>query len=151
MCWMCDHPEATFQDYVEDELTPVINRYGWAVQAVTGRRPFAHTVGLTAVGRPELVVAGRSVASAYDLLEAAMATDEPRTGHRFDLLMGPTLQVVRVPRAAEHLAVATALYGPGVRALQLVWADSRGRWPWEMPRSRQLLLGRPDLPDELAS
>jgi hypothetical protein len=151
VCWMCDHPEAMFEDYVQEVLQPVIDRYGWAAQGVGGSgRPYMYTVGLTARGRPELVVTGRSFESAYDLLDAALATDEPRAGHRFDLLSGPMLQVLRVPRAHEHLAVATALYGEQVQALQLVWADGRGRWPWEAPRSRQTLLGRPDLPDELA-
>lgn len=150
MCWMCDHPEATFADYVEERLQPMIDRYGWAVQAVGPTRTragFAYTVGLTAQGRAELVVTGKGPAASYDLLEAALTQGEPRPGYRFDVLLGPALQVLHVPRPADQLLVATALYGDSVRAVQLAWADGRGRWPWEVPRSRQWLLGRPGLPE----
>jgi hypothetical protein len=31
-----------------------------------------------------------------------------------------------------HLVIATEFYGPGIRALQLVHADDRGHWPWQV-------------------
>jgi hypothetical protein len=30
------------------------------------------------------------------------------------------------------LAVAAEIFGPEIRALQLVHADDRGHWPWEV-------------------
>jgi len=42
----------------------------------------------------------------------------------------PPLEVVRVDHPDAHLDIALALFGPEVRALQLVWADDRGHWPW---------------------
>jgi hypothetical protein len=39
-----------------------------------------------------------------------------------------------------------AIHGSNVRGLQLVWADSRGRWPWSPGfnngRATQPMLGR---------
>lgn len=58
MCWMCDHPEATAEEYL-DEVYGIMLMHGWAVQHVEcERRPFAYTVGLTRRGLPELVVTG---------------------------------------------------------------------------------------------
>jgi hypothetical protein len=43
-------------------------------------------------------------------------------------------------------AAVLNLYGPRIRALQLVWADNRGRFPWEPRwahgRRHQPVLGR---------
>jgi len=44
---------------------------------------------------------------------------------------GPVMEIVRVTEPSVHLAVAAALNGPQFVALQLVYADDRGRWPWE--------------------
>jgi hypothetical protein len=41
------------------------------------------------------------------------------------------LEVVDVEHPDVHLLMAVNLYGPRIRALQLVWADHRGRFPWE--------------------
>jgi hypothetical protein len=35
------------------------------------------------------------------------------------------------PEPPAHLLTACELYGAGIRALQIVHADDRGRWPWE--------------------
>lgn len=39
--------------------------------------------------------------------------------------------VVAVPHPDVHLPTAAALYGDEVSAVQLVWADPDGRWPWD--------------------
>lgn len=40
------------------------------------------------------------------------------------------MEAVAVARP-ERLLVPDRRYGSRLRALQLVWADGRGRWPWE--------------------
>ena len=56
MCWQCDHPHATTDDYL-DELVKIIKKNRWAVQYVEGEdRPFAYTIGLHELGLPELLV-----------------------------------------------------------------------------------------------
>jgi hypothetical protein len=30
-----------------------------------------------------------------------------------------------------HLVTAVEFFGPRIRALQLVYADNRGHWPWD--------------------
>ena len=51
MCWMCDHPSATFDDYLQEVVRPTIALCGYAVQATTWRgQPMAYTVGRSEQG-----------------------------------------------------------------------------------------------------
>lgn len=56
------------------------------------------------------------------------------------------MEAVAVDRPQEHLRVAAELFGDQVHALQLVWADQRGRIPWDpghcARRAGQPVLGR---------
>lgn len=151
MCWQCDHPESTLDDYL-DHLRGIIADHRWAVQCVEDdKRPLAYTVGLHKRGLPELVVTGLPPLVAHRLLtktahlmvdhgepvEAATVIDDDA-----ELL----LEVVDVDHPDVHLLMAVNLYGPRFRALQLVWADNRGRFPWEPRwahgRRHQPVLGR---------
>ncbi len=137
MCWICDHPEATSGDYLS-HLRGLIEAHGWAVQGVERDRihpPWAYTAGLTAFGRPELVVTGMPVRRAGRLLNDIAAhvihAAPPRPGEQVRLAGGPLIEIVNVPEPAAHLLTAVQLYGPRVRALQVVHADDAGQWPWE--------------------
>ena len=137
MCWQCDHPDATLDDYL-DHLEEIVSRCGFAVQAVEGDRlhaPAAYTVGLTVRGQPELIVTGLPHARAHDLLHGVAAhvlhASAPAPGEQIPLIDGPLIEIVKVPVPEAHLKMAVALYGPSVRALQIVHADDRGRWPWD--------------------
>ncbi|HXT91005.1 MAG TPA: DUF4262 domain-containing protein [Trebonia sp.] len=137
MCWQCDHPGATWQDYL-DHLRELLEEHCWIVQGVQRERrrpPYAYTVGLAAHGRPELVVTGMPYDRAVDLLNGVaghvLHGDPPGPGEVLPLRGGPVVEIVRVTEPSVHLAVAAALNGPQFVALQLVYADDRGRWPWE--------------------
>ena len=138
MCWQCDHPGATWQDYLE-HLRELLEQHCWIVQGVQRERhrpPYAYTVGLTAHGRPELVVTGLPYDRAVDLLngvaEHVRHADAPRAGEVIPLRDGPVIEIVRVAEPSVHLSVAAAINGPGFAALQLVYADDRGHWPWDV-------------------
>jgi Domain of unknown function (DUF4262) len=137
MCWQCDHPGATWQDYLE-HLRQLLERARWVVQGVQrerGRPPYAYTVGLPRQQRPELLVTGLRYDQAADLLNSAaehvIDAGPPRPGAMLALRGGPTVEIVRVAEPGVHLKVAAALNGPGFTALQLVYADDRGNWPWD--------------------
>lgn len=134
MCWKCDHPDATTEDYLA-ELRETMLRHGWAVQYVENeRRPFAYTVGLTRYGLPELLITGVAPRRAARLLstvaQRAVDGDRPAPGMTVDLAAGPFVEMVEVKHPDVHLVFAIAMFGEEVTALQVVWADSRGRWPW---------------------
>jgi hypothetical protein len=137
MCWACDHPEGTRQDYL-NHLRAEINRHGWIIQGVHRqgiRPPWAYTVGLTAHGKPEIAVtgfpAGRAAELADDVAAHVMHGTVPAPGEQVRLRGGLLIEFVRVAVPTAHLNVAVELFGPGVRALQVVHADDRGHWPWD--------------------
>nr|WP_255479315.1 DUF4262 domain-containing protein [Quadrisphaera sp. RL12-1S] len=126
-----------------DEHRRLIDEQGWTVVSVggAGRRalPFSHTVGLTRLGHPELLVSGRAPAEARYLLD--VLGDEVLAGRRFhvgDLLQRdpwPSLRLLRVT-SPDALVVAQAVAADDVEvpALQVVWCDDAGRWPWDAGR-----------------
>jgi hypothetical protein len=138
MCWQCDHPEATWQDYVE-HLRGLLEQHRWIVQGVQRERqrpPYAYTVGLPRHQRPELVVTGLPYDQAVDLLNSVAehvvhAEAPPVPGEVIPLLGGPVIEIVRVAEPGIHLRLAAAVNGPGFTALQLVYADDQGHWPWD--------------------
>jgi hypothetical protein len=152
MCWACDHPGATRSDYL-NHLLDLVARYGWAVQGVErsgSRPPWAYTVGLTPAGRPELVVTGLPLGRATRLLNAvaahALHAAMPMPGEQIALDGGPVIEIVEITEPSAHLETAIELYAPGVRALQVVHADDRGHWPWDVGyrgiRGGQPVLGK---------
>lgn len=137
MCWECDHPGGTRADYL-DYVRGVIAEHGWAVQGVERDRihpPWAYTVGLTAHGEPELVVTGmplrRAARLIHDVAGHIRHAAAPRPGDQIALRGGPLTEIVKVAVPSAHLVMAVEMYGPGLRALQVVHADDRGHWPWD--------------------
>jgi hypothetical protein len=135
---MCDHPGATRQDYL-NHLRSIIGTVGWVVQTVEGdgvRAPYAYTVGLTAHGKPELVITGMAAYQAVKLLNDFAAHmlhgSVPAPGEQVPLIGGQLTEIVEVERPPVHLGVAVEFYGSRIRALQIVHADDRGHWPWEL-------------------
>jgi Domain of unknown function (DUF4262) len=133
MCWQCDNPDKTLDDYL-DLLRGKILANGWAVQYVEDRRPFAYTIGLHDRGLPELLVTGLEPRQSLWLLNTfarrALVDGTPKAGNQVRLPAGTHVEVVEVDRPDAHLYMAVNIEGPKVEAVQLVWADGRGRWPW---------------------
>src|SRR5687767_12106802 len=127
MCWSCDNPDG---DYLAEVVLPTIERCGWMVQAVSGRPRLAYTVGLTERGLPELVTTGLAPARAHVLLNSVAAAGLVLVPGESVQVGEQVLEVVEVPHPDAHLFTALALYGDALRAVQLVWADERGHWPW---------------------
>jgi hypothetical protein len=89
MCWKCDHPESTIEEWLEAIHTTMVE-HGWAVQYVEDdRRPYAYTVGLHDRGLPELLMTGVSPQRAVQLLNAVaeyvVKGGRPTPGHRISL------------------------------------------------------------------
>lgn len=136
MCWQCDNPQGAIEDYL-DTIRATMREHGWAVQFVESERlPFAYTVGLYARGLPELLLTGlppqtsaRLLNSiAHQIVEDGIAV---QPAMHIDYQGEFLLEVVEVDHPEVHLKFAAALFGPQIRALQLVWTDDPGRWPWD--------------------
>lgn len=150
MCWLCDHPEATKEEYLKI-LVETIEEHRWVVQYVVGRdRPFAYTVGLHALGLPELLITGLKEDASVRLLNSA-AHDMVYHGTLLEPAMQIdfedelVLEVVEVDHPDIHLMMAVELYGRAFRAMQLVWTDDDRHWPWDrgwsQGRRRQPVFG----------
>jgi hypothetical protein len=151
MCVFCDDPTLTYPEYLA-RMARLADEHGWAVQGVARDRhrpPRAYTVGLTRHGRPELLVTGLPLRPAAELFNGMAARllhgTTPAPGERVQPADGPLVEFVAVEHPDVHLLTALALYGSQVRGLQVVWADTRGGWPWERGfrgrRGGQPLLG----------
>jgi hypothetical protein len=109
---------------------------------------------VTPRGRPEIVVTGLPLRRAAHLLNDVAAhvmhAAAPLPGEQIELVDGPVIEIVEVADPTAHLQIAIAIYGPGVRALQVAHADDRGRWPWDVGyrgvRGGQPLLGMRTFP-----
>jgi hypothetical protein len=148
MCWLCDHPTAVRQAYL-DVIRDKARRNGWAVQYVEQRTPFAYTVGLYDWNLPELLVTSVSAPRASRLLGAvariALRGTAPAPGDRWKVPGGPTVEFVEVDHPDVHCGWAVDHAENPIRVLQVAWADGRGRWPWSPAfcdgRRRQPVLG----------
>ena len=149
MCWQCDNPQATTEDYL-DVLRDVITEHRWAVQFVEGDRPFAYTIGLHDRGLPELLITGLPPRTSGRLLNsiAHQILDDGarlRPGMHIDCQDEFLIEVVEVDHPDVHLKFAAGLFGERIDALQLVWTDDRRHWPWDRGwshgRRRQPVLG----------
>jgi hypothetical protein len=135
MCGQCDGKS---KRQVQDEFRAMVDRHGWAVQFVDGdveNPAFGYTVGLTDFGHHEILVTGRTMRQTYDILqELALMV----VAHHHVLEAGMVLELHSRPvcllpmdRPADVLLTADAFYGRRLRALQAVWADDGGRFPWQ--------------------
>lgn len=118
-------------------LQAIISDHRWAIQFVEdARRPFAYTVGLHGMGQPELLITGVSAqpsarlpnSIAHHVVDGDLAL---RPGAHIDHQGEFLFEVVEVEHPDVHLKCAVGLFGPRIRAFQLVWADDRHRWPWD--------------------
>ena len=135
-----------------DDLRAKVDTHGWAIRNVSSADPsmcLSYTVGLTSYGHPEVVMTGLPSEIGTAFLNIVGET-VVREGGRFtageattELANGPAMPVLEVVDKTDLTAVK-AIYGD-VPALQIVWSDSRGRFPWELgygnPPGSQRLLG----------
>ncbi len=119
-------------------IAAVVQTAGWAVQHGgdgEGQIEFSHTVGLTAVGHPEIIILGMPPDSAQAFLNLAgsLIRDE---GLRFEHgtvteeFIGPGAAVVFIDVIDDsNLSVVRGIYG-SASAVQLIYPDSNGQLPW---------------------
>lgn len=149
MCSGCDNGDADdpvlvrqWLDQRDARLRETIREHGWAVQYVLAagdRSPsLAYTVGLTGFDHPEIAVfgLGQSIAGRVlnDLGDQVRAGARLRDGDLVEVEAVPLL-MFDLPNPCEVVFGANRVYGRGdgasVPALQAVYGDRTGTWPWE--------------------
>jgi len=165
VCDQCDAAARGRRDELDDtdrELLDHVRTYGWHVVAVPDDEVgpgYVFSVGLHhTFGHPEVVVFGLGTEMLYELINkvGAAVRDGFRfePGHRHDgLLEGhPCIfQPVAPALCTEYLGTADWFYGAPYPALQLVWPDEQGRFPWEVGFDPALVNLQPALGEVSAS
>lgn len=138
---MCVHCEGRSLPEVLASYRQCIRVRGWALASVAAtrvRREFSYTIGMTRHhGHPELLASGLPPREAGALL--ADLVERVRAGERLTAgdVLAPDgeyrLQLVRVadPGQLDHAQAIYATPRTPVPALQVVWSDESGHWPWQ--------------------
>lgn len=126
----------------------MVEEHGMAVQAVfpnegaegEDRYPFAYTVGLARAGHPEFIVFGLPHEVAHEILND-IGFRVLRDEHTFrpgdtvhQLVRDFPVRLIAVTDSWKLLTISNHLYGNPdgcLPALELVFPDPDGRWPWE--------------------
>jgi hypothetical protein len=122
---------------IEDD----IRQHGFAIldtETVTdaGTLGMAYTIGLADAGFPEILVFGLPHQIAIDMLNDAAAMlqknvlpiNEPVKDTSNALLM---FKSIPAAIAADYIVQANDRAGKDLSALQLIWTDANGLFPWE--------------------
>jgi len=140
MCYLCDG--GTYDELLFDQYGKIL-KYGFTTVMIESPPLWAYTIGLVeSFGHPELTVAGLPSCCSYSIIDPL--TERIRDGERFDTLSPPlTLEWGTVRFADVHAAQWEKgrfngwlnYYGaldhelPDPDVLQVVWADTAGRFP----------------------
>ena len=99
------------------------------------RPPYSYTLGLTDRELPELVVTGLPHKRAADVLTrvawGVLGGETLAPGKRIRMIDRLLAEVVEVAEPGAHLDAADGLYGEKLAALQFVYTDEDGHWPWD--------------------
>lgn len=137
---MCEFdPRCQGSDNLVSNALDQIDAGHWAVTGVYGDElgpAFAYTTGLTEFFRPELVIYGLDPEQACRILnrtaELLIANDRLFDTPRLGSILRPPYQLTSLPALdTDGLTVTRLLYGPDFPAVQLIWPDAGGRFPWE--------------------
>jgi hypothetical protein len=141
------------RDQALTDIRWLVDEHGWAIRhvlpsPVSGETAFSYTVGLSYRGWPELIITGLPATVAELFIRNAVDVQNEngsfRPGDGTDELT-ESGDVVFIAAADVRGMTATANIVGAFSALQLVWPDSAGAFPWDTgyrnPIGSQPLLG----------
>lgn len=137
-------PEADVDSY-DLRVAEIMEEHGWLIQGVAPRVDaaredgdvFSYTVGLMKWHHPEFIIFGLPPVAAAAILNALGREVRNgrvyETGRHDEILVGYPAELVEVTDSTEHLTMANRVFADRrpVPALQIVWPDRHGRFPWE--------------------
>jgi len=147
-------------DAAEQKLVSDVETHGWHVMNVMEDEEgpgFAYSIGLTrSLGHPEILVVGLPRDTMHSLIN--LVGEEVRQGGAFkagatyeQLLEGyhATFRAIPKDQYRNYLGFARWFYdGDDFPALQLIYPDREGRWPWDPQASAGFRAQQPVLADE---
>jgi Domain of unknown function (DUF4262) len=154
-CWLCDEHPADLEA-ADRNLVWQVEEHGWSVVAVAEELEvpgWAYSVGLWHTLRsPEVCMFGLRGRDMHAWINAAghqvragqaLRADEERLG----VLDGfpVTVRPVHPSWQAELFAIADGFYRGPVPAMQLIWPDRDGRFPWQPGAGERCRTHQPQL------
>ncbi|RAN79713.1 hypothetical protein B5P43_13105 [Bacillus sp. SRB_336] len=144
---VCDMCDGMSWEQVRERNRKRIARYGFTtvlVEGSPGSPPFGYTmVGLTKSGHPELLVTGLDDGAAQAMLSlfATMVLSGRESFVPGLALLGDECSVysLEVLHPEGVMIWAHEMYGRRLSAIQLVWTDDEGRFPWAPNADPELL------------
>jgi hypothetical protein len=158
------HPDSAVRKTIDR-----VREFGWAIVAISdiceecirnGESPevpectFGYSVGASLRGTPELAVYGLPPQETWDVLDELV---ERLSVHDWKQIVDGGVELITetldVPvRLVEMIDTLDLIHAravfPNVPALQVVWADEHGHYPWEddycLPADAQQFYGFPD-------
>jgi hypothetical protein len=132
-------------------IRATVVEHGWAAVAVDADPPFMYTAGLWRLAdHPELIITGLPNEPAKWVLDRAVALVREGkhlvAGTTVAGLIGDYPAAIRDvdPSRLSELAEAADLYrGVIYTALQIVWPDREGRFPWDRGAAREYCEAQP--------
>lgn len=148
-CECCQDGMEAYLKKTEDN----IRRFGHSVvgtwiETPDGNVNMAYTVGLADAGLPELIVFGLPPEAATPMLNAS--AERLRQGTL--ALDAPVEEIGNLPMvfkavepsvAQEHIIQANNRAGRELPAIQMIWPDPKGRFPWDPAFDTRFSLAQP--------
>jgi hypothetical protein len=140
----------------EQNLLRHIEQFGCSVTSVFDpdekEPPFSYSIGITkSCGAPELIIVGLNSKLGHAVVN--LYNDKVRAGERFvpgvlytGFLEGFPVQFSPVTKENRESYMTSACWlhgGPSFEALQLIWPNTEGVWPWEPRASEWLRANQP--------
>ena len=136
------------------ELECHLREVGWTMVSgkLPGGEPYLYSVGLSRWGHPEVVVTGLPTELSQALLTRIAQRYRRdgvvrKVGEKYrDLSLAVMTGLAVEAAGLAHLRVAASVMGEDFKAVQIVWPDRAGHFPWEAGADatlRQPLLGPP--------
>lgn len=128
-------------EQLHQRLRERIGRKQWTVLEVQPDKSgpvFYYTVGLTALGLPELVLFGLDPQTGQKALEsiAVMLAEglRPNDGTLLhNILRNVPVSLREIPdmKTQIHMRYASEFFPDGIRGMQVIWPDIAGNFPWQ--------------------
>ena len=135
-------------EHLHRKLRERIGRKQWTVLQVLPDKSgpvFYYTVGLTARGLPELLLFGLDARTGEKALENIATMLVRGMPHADGTLLHDVLCDVPVTlrdllplKTRTHLRYAEEFFPDGVRAMQVIWPDMAGHFPWQQDFDKAL-------------
>lgn len=126
---------------INEQIYQNIEKFGWHVTGVFAGKdtpPFCYSIGIQNSDMPEIIIFGMNIKNAGQIINyignLMMDGKKFKVGESYDGIIKVPVKFLNVTQEniEEHMFGATDYHnGSSFDALQMVWADEKGNFPWD--------------------